>query len=652
MPVVAQINVNFANLQEVRNVDEFDIASGGDFQIEDKCINPNILSKYCLYNREYGDAGDYGLSDVDYLRYIGGYISAGNKVNVKHSDFHVRNNLHVGDNLYAEFIYSRFLNKTDADYQDERAKNPRSITLSPKIEDKLTTYLTIQTTDANTRFIDLHAQRSTTPNKIRIDSNATTDKIEVISPIVNLFKDGATNGVVNINSFLNVANDTKINTNKFVVTASDGKTQIAGNLNVGSDTTYSKFTVDSSNGNTVVEGTLAVTGNTTLKNNVIFQGGTSETFVINNGTTGQNKFTVDSPTGNTVVEGTLSVTGTVVIKDSLTLEGGTSQSFIINTGPSGTNKFTVDSTNGNTDIQGTLNIKGNTLINADKFVVTASDGKTQIAGDLNIGSTTTGAGAYGKFTVASSSGNTDIDGTLDVAGKLTAENITNSIKVKSIVTASTELTTSNYNVLNIKDFVTYTFTKGMIMLWSGTSAGVPQFWRLCNGAAAVNGVTIPDLSNKFIIASNTYSSGQWKSSVGTHSSVSTGGVSDVTLTTNQIPTFTPSILTQTSEGGHKHTFTFNSLKHGHGNTEYVTSLNRFPGGGGSGFDHEHIAQHDNPNKSKIAEADITPSIALNGQSTEGAHTHTFTFNSIGGGLSHDNIPPFYALAYIIYVGPA
>ena len=499
MPVVAQINVNFANLQEVRNVDEFDIASGGDFQIEDKCINPNILTKYCLYNREYGDAGDYGLSDVDYLRYIGGYISAGNKVNVKHSDLHVRNNLHVGDNLYAEYIYSRFYNKTDGDYQDERAKNPRFITLSPKIEDKFTTYLTIETTDANTRFIDLHAQRSTTPNKIRIDSNATTDKIEVISPIINLFKGGATNGVVNINSFLNVANDTKINTNKFVVTASDGKTQVAGNLNVGSNTEYSKFTVDSSTGNTVVEGTLAVTGNTTLKNNVIFEGGSSQTFVINNGTTGADKFTVDSTNGNTVIQGTLNVIGTATIKNSLTLEGGASKSFVINTGPSGTNKFTVDSTNGNTDIQGTLNIKGNTLINSDKFVVTASDGKTQIAGDLNIGSVTTGAGAYGKFTVSSSSGNTDINGTLNLENILTMDGAGTAKRITGVHRKTTYDGTGNFNdtgyatdALTIGDFLQYrepvNVSTGGQKIYNeiNTTTGKPEFYSI----AGKNNITV------------------------------------------------------------------------------------------------------------------------------------------------------------------
>ena len=52
MPVVAQINVNFASLEDVRNLRSLDPAAGGDFQIEDKSINPLTLSKYCLYNRD------------------------------------------------------------------------------------------------------------------------------------------------------------------------------------------------------------------------------------------------------------------------------------------------------------------------------------------------------------------------------------------------------------------------------------------------------------------------------------------------------------------------------------------------------------------------------------------------------------------------
>jgi len=36
-----------------------------------------------------------------------------------------------------------------------------------------------------------------------------------------------------------------------------------------------------------------------------------------------------------------------------------------------------------------------------------------------------------------------------------------------------------------------------------------------------------------------------------------------------------------------------------------------------------------------------------GTNTTGAHTHTVTVGSTGGGSSHENRPPYYALAYIM-----
>jgi microcystin-dependent protein len=32
-----------------------------------------------------------------------------------------------------------------------------------------------------------------------------------------------------------------------------------------------------------------------------------------------------------------------------------------------------------------------------------------------------------------------------------------------------------------------------------------------------------------------------------------------------------------------------------------------------------------------------------------SHTHTFTSDATGGGLAHENRPPYYALAYIMKV---
>lgn len=62
------------------------------------------------------------------------------------------------------------------------------------------------------------------------------------------------------------------------------------------------------------------------------------------------------------------------------------------------------------------------------------------------------------------------------------------------------------------------FTKGMIMMWYGSSNAVPDGWAICNGQ---NGT--PDLRNRFVVG------------VGSKSLGATGGEENHTLTMNEIP---------------------------------------------------------------------------------------------------------------------
>ena len=141
---------------------------------------------------------------------------------------------------------------------------------------------------------------------------------------------------------------------------------------------------------------------------------------------------------------------------------------------------------------------------------------------------------------------------------------------------------------------------GVILLWSGSIASIPSGWNLCDGT---NGT--PDLRNRFVVAAgDTYAVG------------ATGGADSVTLDASQMPAHTHTFSGSTNTtGAHTHTVP-------NGNS-----------GGASTVILNGNARSNDTNTST---------------SSAGDHSHTFsgTTASTGGGGSHENRPPYYALAYI------
>ena len=142
---------------------------------------------------------------------------------------------------------------------------------------------------------------------------------------------------------------------------------------------------------------------------------------------------------------------------------------------------------------------------------------------------------------------------------------------------------------------------GVILLWSGSIASIPSGWNLCDGT---NGT--PDLRNRFVVAAgDTYAVG------------ATGGADSVTLDASQMPAHTHTFSGSTNTtGAHTHTVP-------NGNS-----------GGGSTVILNGNARSNDSNTTT---------------SSAGDHSHTFsgTTASTGGGASHENRPPYYALAYIM-----
>lgn len=137
---------------------------------------------------------------------------------------------------------------------------------------------------------------------------------------------------------------------------------------------------------------------------------------------------------------------------------------------------------------------------------------------------------------------------------------------------------------------------GVIMMWSGSNSSIPSGFVLCNGS---NGT--PDLRDRFVVGSGSF-----------YNTGATGGDNSVTLSISQIPSHNHSASSSVTDPGHTHSFK--------GAT----------GSSGSG----------------TSSRDSVPETQQTGSSTTGISVSTSIGNT-GGTLSHENRPPYYALAYIM-----
>lgn len=209
---------------------------------------------------------------------------------------------------------------------------------------------------------------------------------------------------------------------------------------------------------------------------------------------------------------------------------------------------------------------------------------------------------YRNMVIYSVRGDMDVDnGTLyvDAAGnKVGVVNKTPSfpVDVMGDINTSTKIREGGFVLI----------PSGFIAMWTGSVA--PNGWTLCDGT---NGT--PDLRGRFVL-----SMGQ---GVGLTNRVlgATGGEETHLLTSAEMPTHTHTGTTAV-DGSHTHTVS---------NTVQKTGSNT-----PAGLD---------ASANEIDTIDTTSTTT----STAGSHTHTFTTDSTGGGSAHNNMPPFYVLAYIM-----
>ena len=130
-----------------------------------------------------------------------------------------------------------------------------------------------------------------------------------------------------------------------------------------------------------------------------------------------------------------------------------------------------------------------------------------------------------------------------------------------------------------------TIPAGVITLWSGSVASIPTGWYLCDGSNST-----PDLRSKFIVGAGS-----------TYAVAATGGSADAIVVS--------------------HTHTITDAGHAHSLPIQTYSSNGIPAGG-------------NPD-------------SVGGSSNTGTATTGITINSTGSSGTNANLPPYYALAYIM-----
>jgi len=143
---------------------------------------------------------------------------------------------------------------------------------------------------------------------------------------------------------------------------------------------------------------------------------------------------------------------------------------------------------------------------------------------------------------------------------------------------------------------TYAVPAGGIILWYGSTASIPAGWYLCNGQITPSSLTTPDLRDRFIVGAGS-----------TYAVAASGGSANAILVS------------------HTHTFTGTAL----GTHQHTVSAenNNFPGSDMAGGSYGNYATA------------TTSAVS--------AGTPAGTNSTEGSSGTNANLPPYYALCYIM-----
>jgi len=217
-------------------------------------------------------------------------------------------------------------------------------------------------------------------------------------------------------------------------------------------------------------------------------------------------------------------------------------------------------------------------------------------------------------------GNLTVTGTSNLGGAITYGGVTLSNAVTGtgnmVLSASPTLTgtplapnaavSTNTAQIATTAFVRSIIPTGIISMWSGSIGSIPSGWLICDGT---NGT--PDLRNRFIVGAGS-----------TYAVAATGGTADA-IVVSHTHTFTTG-----SAGTHNHAL----LSGGPGTL--VRGFGEFGGDGVIGYNRTDAYYTNGQTGAQLVQ-------------DAGSHNHTGTTDTSGSSGTNQNLPPYYALAYIM-----